>query len=126
MEEAKRMAQIAKVRELKAAGLEVKIQSRYRGMDYNKEVPFEHVVPEGKFKTGAEETPYVDPFKSNIALQQMEQRRRDDEEKSMRELDEKKMKKMKEKNLPKAINLLNQADNSDALAIDTTLRLKAP
>jgi len=95
-------------------------------MDYNKEVPFQHVVPKGKFDPGAEETPYVDPFKSNMALQQMEQRRRDDDEKSMREMDEKKMKKLKVKDLPKAINLLNKTDNFDALGLVTQIKLKAP
>jgi len=91
MEEAKRMAQMSKVRELKAAGIEVKIDNRWKGMDYNTETPFQHAVPEGRYQASGEETPYVDPFKSSVALQQMEQKRRDDDEKLKRELDDKRI-----------------------------------
>jgi hypothetical protein len=54
-------------------------------MNYNTETPFEHVVPEGRFEAGDGETPEIDPFRSNIALKQMEMTRRDDEEKARRE-----------------------------------------
>eukprot|EP00892_Ulva_mutabilis_P005883 jgi/Ulvmu1/3667/UM017_0081.1 len=52
LEEARRLATLQKKRELKAAGLEInKKAKRYRGLDYNKEVPFELGVPQGPYDT---------------------------------------------------------------------------
>ena len=47
---------------------------------------------------------------SKASLQQIEQKRRDDEEKKKRSLDAKRMRKLKEKNLPRALQLINQAN----------------
>lgn len=90
------MAQMQKQRELKAAGIDVHKPLKIRKVNYNLEIPFEKQVPEGRFDaTMAEENPTVDSFKSNIALQQIEMKRRDEEEKKRRSLDAKRMKKLK-------------------------------
>lgn len=47
--------------------------------------------------------PELDLHKSNIALRQIEQTLRDEEEKKRRALDLKRLNKMKQKNLPQAI-----------------------
>lgn len=78
-------------------------------MDYSSEIPFEKLVPVGRYNPGQEETPNVDLFKSNITLQQIEQKRRDDEEKKNRALDAKRLRKLKEKNLPKAVEAIKKA-----------------
>jgi len=53
-------------------------------------------VPEGRYDLNSlDENPNVDPFKSNIALQQIEMKRRDEEDKKKKTLDEKRMKKLK-------------------------------
>jgi hypothetical protein len=66
-------------------------------------------VPEGRYEANMpEENPNVDVFKSNIALQQIEMKRRDEEEKKKRSLDAKRMKKLKQKNLPKAMEIINK------------------
>lgn len=110
LEEARRMAQMQKQRELKAAGISIYKPTKIRGVNYNIEIPFEKKVPEGRFSNeGADENPTVDMFKSNIALQQIEMKRRDEDDKKKKALDEKRMKKLKQKNLPKAMEIINKS-----------------
>jgi hypothetical protein len=98
-----------KQRELKAAGISVFRPTKIRGVNYNIEIPFEKKVPEGRYGSEMpEENPSVDPFKSNIAIQQVEMKRRDEEDKKKRALDAKRMKKLKQKNLPKAMEIINK------------------
>jgi hypothetical protein len=98
-----------KNRELKAAGISVFRPTKIRGVNYNVEIPFEKRVPEGRYDIDArEENPNVDNFKSNIALQQIEMKRRDEEDKKKKALDAKRMKKLKQKNLPKAMEIINR------------------
>ncbi|CDW71197.1 cell division cycle 5-like protein [Stylonychia lemnae] len=124
LEEARRMAQTQKQRELKAAGIDVYKPTKIRGVNYNIEIPFEKKVPVGRFDIEGE-TIKIDQHKANIALQQIEIKRRDEEEKKRRALDAKKLKKLKQKNLPKALEIINK--NSDSLiGIRTKLTLPSP
>jgi pre-mRNA-splicing factor CDC5/CEF1 len=69
LEEARRMAQMQKQRELKAAGISIFKPTKIRGVNYNIEIPFEKKVPEGRFETSlADEKPTIDLMKSNHAL----------------------------------------------------------
>ena len=68
MEEARRLAQLQKQRELKQAGINVYRPIKIKGVDYNKETPFMAMVPEGRHKVTADETPSMDVLKSNTAL----------------------------------------------------------
>ncbi len=111
LEEARRMAQMQKQRELKAAGISVARPIKIRGVNYNVEIPFEKMVPEGRFDSKSE-TVAIDAAKQNIALQQIEMRRRDEDEKKKRALDAKKMKQLKQKNLPKAMELINKGETA--------------
>ena len=45
------MAQLQKQRELKAAGIDMYVPQKIKGVDYNKEIPFERKVPEGRHDT---------------------------------------------------------------------------
>ncbi len=108
LEEARRLANLQKKRELKAAGIEFVIPKRHRGMDFNSEIPFERPVPQGRFKAGVEEEPKTDPFKSAISLQQLEGKRRDEDQKRRKMIDQKQMKKLKDKNMPKALSIINK------------------
>ncbi len=83
-----------KQRELKAAGIDVFRPTKIKGVNYNLEIPFEKKVPEGRYDVQTEAAE-IDPFKQNIALQQIEMKRRDEDEKKKRALDAKKMKKLK-------------------------------
>ena len=120
------MAQLQKQRELKAAGIDIYRPLKIRGVDYNAEIPFEKKVPEGRHETGPEENQKLDPFKSNIALKQIEMKRRDEEEKKKRALDSKKMKKLMQKNLPKAIEIVSKANDANAMTYKTKLILPQP
>lgn len=130
LEEARRMSQMQKNRELKAAGISVFRPTKIRGVNYNLEIPFERQVPEGRYDNNAtEENPNVDPFKSSIALQQIEMKRRDEEDKKKKALDAKRMKKLKQKNLPKAMEIISKQQQSDASAMigpRTSLVLPSP
>lgn len=55
LEESKRMAQLQKRRELKAAGINVKVTTRKKGqMDYNADIPFEKAPAPGFYDTQEE------------------------------------------------------------------------
>ncbi len=108
LEDARRLANLQKKRELKAAGIHFDIPRRQRGMDFNMEIPFQRMVPEGRFKAGVEEEPKVDRFSSAISLQQLEGRSRDDDQKRRKAVDQKRMKKLKDKNMPKALSIINK------------------
>ena len=112
LEEARRLANLQKKRELKAAGIEYTIPRRHRGMDFNMEIPFERPVPEGRFKAGPEEQPKASTLSSGVNLQQIEGRRRDEELKKRKAVDQKNMKKLKDKNMPKALGMLNKMNES--------------
>lgn len=81
IEEARRLAFLQKKRELKAAGLEYvnhrvekpfiirKLNLQLQGIDYNKEIAFERMVPEFVYKPPAEENPEANMKLSNVSLQ---------------------------------------------------------
>jgi pre-mRNA-splicing factor CDC5/CEF1 len=69
LEEARRLAQLQKRRELKMAGIDIYKPMKIRGLDYNAEVPFQQNVPIGRFAPDNDkETPQIDSFKANISL----------------------------------------------------------
>ena len=79
LEEARRLAQLQKKRELRAAGIEMKERAkRRRGIDYNKEVAFEKKPAMGFFDTGAEQdrTKEIGQEFRPTTLEDMEGRRR--------------------------------------------------
>lgn len=123
LEEARRLAQLQKQRELKQAGINVYRPIKIKGVDYNKEVPFQANVPEGRHAVGTDETPEIDVLKSNTALKQIEAKLRDEEERRKRTLDLKRLNKLKQKNLPKAIEKTNGVNNMQLLQFNTKISL---
>lgn len=115
MEEARRLAQLQKQRELKQAGINVYRPIKIKGVDYNKEVPFLASVPEGRHSVNGGEAPEVDILRSNTALKQIEAKLRDEEERRRRAHDLKRLAKLKQKNLPKAIEQTNGKNNVQLL-----------
>ena len=132
LEAAKRLAQLQKARELEAAGISVHRRFKVKGVDYSQEIPFEREVPTGRFQPDDTETPEEDQFRQNISLQQIEQKRRDDDEKTQRQQDAKRLRQLKEKDLPKALDKINRANyQSDARLLEqlqrgTKLELSRP
>ena len=115
-----------KQRELKQAGINVYRPIKIKGVDYNKEVPFMAMVPEGRHMVGAEETPEIDVLKSNTALKQIEAKLRDEEERRKRAIDLKRLNKLKQKNLPKAIEQTNGVNNIQLLQFNSRISLPQP
>ena len=68
LEEARRLAQLQKRRELKIAGIDIYRPLKVKGVDYSKEIPFHKAVPIGRYNPAESETPEIDPSKSNISL----------------------------------------------------------
>ncbi|XP_040583933.1 cell division cycle 5-like protein [Lepeophtheirus salmonis] len=104
LEEARRLAALQKRRELRAAGVKVKLRYIKKGrMDYNAEVPFEKRPAIGFYDTAKEiqqeETDALDMSKG-LRQHQLELKRRDEEENKLRKKDKEKR---KENEIPKAI-----------------------
>jgi pre-mRNA-splicing factor CDC5/CEF1 len=113
LEEAKRLATLQKRRELKAAGIDVThLKPRTRGIDYNKEIPFQRKAPVGFFDAAAEQNKKAAPMKfKSISLSQLEGPRRDEQEERMRKLDARKRKDRAEKDPAAIIAEMNRAND---------------
>lgn len=106
LEEGRRLATVQRKRELRASGIEMELKKRIkpkvREMDYNVEIPFEHMVPDGIYKS--EETSMPSRDQLMISAQYIEGSMRSEQEAKRKIEDERRMKKLKEFNLPAAIN----------------------
>jgi hypothetical protein len=111
IEESRRLAQLQKQRELKAAGIDFLIERRKKKkkkeMDYNAEIPFEHRPVELVYRTGPEENPGVNQNVSNVSLNVLEGPRRDAEEKNKRKQDQRTIKKLKKLDLSTRVEKMN-------------------
>ena len=95
IEEARRLAQIQKKRELKAAGIDYVIKKKIKGIDYNTEIPFERKPLQITYSAGIEEEPKPNLHLANISLQTLEGVRRDEDEEKYKKIDAKRIKKLK-------------------------------
>ena len=103
MDETRRLAELQKDRELRAAGLSSSHRRVKRGeIDYTKEIPFETQPLRGVHAFGAEEEPRASISLQNLTLQQLEGKTRMDEEKKFRKEDKRIIKKLKEREMPAA------------------------
>lgn len=125
IEEARRLAQLQKLRELEMAGVEnvptakeIKRLRQKKDLDYNKEIPFKREVPEFVYKIEESETPKNASFASTITLQTLEGKRRDVEEELQRKLDRRRMKKFRERDLKSVLNMKNEFARPAALPIN--------
>eukprot|EP00903_Cladosiphon_okamuranus_P017919 g16490.t1 len=131
LEEAKRLATLQKRRELKAAGIEKTAnRKRRKYIDYGKEIPFQRNAPAG-FYDVTEETQIAkrarqDPSFSTKFLQDLEDKRRDEEDERARKKDEAKIKKMMKANLPQQILAVNAQNDPIPIRRRTELSLPAP
>ncbi len=78
LDETKRLSVIQKRRELKAAGISIKLHHRKKGdMDYNADIPFEHKPALGFYDT-TEETEANEKERAGADFRKLEQKRRED------------------------------------------------
>jgi pre-mRNA-splicing factor CDC5/CEF1 len=110
LEEARRLAMLQKRRELAAAGIAMPNRRKKRdrrNIDYNAEIPFQHLVPAGFHQVGAEnkraKTARGDETHfTAVALAKLESHRRDTEQEARKRKDERHAKKLKRDDLPAA------------------------
>ena len=96
LEEARRLATLQKKRELRAAGIRVKLFRMKKGrIDYNSEIPFEKKPAIGFYDTGNEEFVAPKPKFGGLRQHQLDEKRRDEEEDRERKKDKKKLKEKK-------------------------------
>jgi hypothetical protein len=104
MEETRRLSQLQKDRELRAAGLSTSSRRVKKGeMDYNQEIPFETLPQLGAHAYGAEENPRPNKSIQQVNLEQQEHRTRMEEEKRLRREDKRMAKKIKETEMPEDV-----------------------
>lgn len=101
LEEARRLATLQKKRELRAAGIRVKLFRLKKGqIDYNAEIPFEKKPAAGFYDTSNEEFVPPKPRFGGLRQHDLDEKRRDEEEQRERKKDKQKLKERKENNVP--------------------------
>lgn len=121
LEEARRLAALQKRRELKAAGIASSapgMRKRKRNeIDFSSEVPFARAPPPGFYDTAEEKAAEtgLDPRFAPLYVDQLEEKRRDEEEERARKRDLKRMRRLQEANLPMAVMQLNKLNDPDSV-----------
>eukprot|EP01119_Soliformovum_irregulare_P003939 TRINITY_DN14970_c0_g1_i1.p1 TRINITY_DN14970_c0_g1~~TRINITY_DN14970_c0_g1_i1.p1 ORF type:complete len:736 (+),score=241.09 TRINITY_DN14970_c0_g1_i1:66-2273(+) len=126
LDEARRLAMLQKRRELKAAGIELpKPKRKIKGIDYNKEVPFQKKPPPGFFEVDWDaETPKAQ-F-NRPTLDSLEGKRRRESEEESRKKDAKKQKNREKFDLPGIIARISEINDPKHVILRTKLSLPAP
>lgn len=110
LEGAKRLAQLQKRRELKAAGVPMKGRRKNRKeTDYATEIPFERTAAPGFYDTREEDDRVVQEFSDNKEVGKLLQKHKgksaQEKEEDARKRDDEKRKKLEKENLPAALGL---------------------
>lgn len=112
LDEARRLAQLQKFRELKSAGIDFVIERKRKKKkheyNYGDEVPLERRALDLVFDVSSEKKRTGgDVNEANISIAKVENRRRDEEEKKRRAEDLKKIRKLREMDLPERVRRVN-------------------
>eukprot|EP01138_Halocafeteria_seosinensis_P007246 gb/GECG01007409.1/.p1 GENE.gb/GECG01007409.1/~~gb/GECG01007409.1/.p1 ORF type:complete len:791 (+),score=176.03 gb/GECG01007409.1/:1-2373(+) len=134
LEEARRLADLQKRRELKAAGLITGTRKRQRTkndmIDYANEIPFEQSAPAGFYDTSKEDQEYEQKKEKAdfeaIQLQDLEEEKRDEEEERKRKRDAQRMKKLSEQNLPESVDKVSKLNDPMNVRKRSKLQLPEP
>ncbi|CAM9190441.1 unnamed protein product [Phaeothamnion confervicola] len=129
LEEARRLASLQKRRELKAAGIDLeRRQRRRRDIDLGREIPFQKTAPAGFYDVSEErretKRARLDGSKDVVFMQQLEEKRRKEEEEALRKADARKIKKLMQANLPQAV--VNVSEKNDPLTVRRRVPLSLP
>jgi pre-mRNA-splicing factor CDC5/CEF1 len=133
MEESRRLSMLQKRRELKAAGIEMRLgtgSKKRKYIDYGKEIPFQKAVPAG-FYDVTEETENarianLDRANQVIELAKLEGRHQKEEEEREREKDKKRMKSLFKANAAQAVMKISEQNDPLNIRRRTPLSLPAP
>ncbi|CAG0915920.1 unnamed protein product [Notodromas monacha] len=109
LEEARRLAALQKRRELRAAGINVRLSKRRKGgVDYNADIPFEKRPAPGFYDTSNEAYDPMDPDFARLRQQNLDGELRSEREARERRKDKEKLKKRKESDAPPAAMMQGQ------------------
>ncbi|ODM92351.1 Cell division cycle 5-like protein [Orchesella cincta] len=109
LEEARRLASLQKRRELRMAGIDVRMKRpNRRTLDYNREIPFEKVPAAGFYDTSGETFAVKDPAFKQLRQEQMEFQMRKEKESHERAKDKAKLNKWKENEMPLSLMMDEQ------------------
>lgn len=127
LEDAKKMALLQKKRELKAAGIELKVRvPHWRGINYNEEIPFQRHVPAGFYDTSSEKDTFIKPKFTGVQQHRLEGKRKSEMEAEARKKDRAKHQRLKEKD-PAAYQLhINRMNDPQTARKRGALSLPAP
>lgn len=134
LEEAKRLANMQKRRELKAAGVEKRLgRPKRKYVDYRTEIPFQRVVPAGFYDVSDERTQSRELSLEAAGrdfevqrLENVEHKRREKEEAEEKKRDRKRIKKMETENPMALIQQISKANDPLTYRQRTELSLPAP
>ncbi len=132
LEEAQRLATLQKRRELKAAGLEMKRNTRKRRkyIDYGQEIPFAMQPPAGFYDVSEEreetKRQRLDPRFDTKYLHDLEEKRRDEEEERLKKKDANRLKSLMKTNIAQQINAVSKLNDPMDVRKRQPLRLPAP
>lgn len=128
LEEARRLANLQKRRELKLAGVPLpKQKKKMKGMDYNKEIPFLRKPAPGFYAVDYQEADQrIKEELANVPVETMEGKRRMEEEEENRKKDSKKMKIKEKSNAPDAIVQVSKANDAFQALVKSKMNLPAP
>lgn len=132
LEDAKRLATLQKRRELKAAGIESKLNfnKKRKFIDYAKEIPFHKVPPAGFYDVSNERDRTREISKTSMAnvleMDKAERKNREDDEKRLRERDIRKQKRLMKANAAQAIMRVSEATDASSARRRLPLNLPAP
>ena len=134
LEEARRLSMLQKRRELKAAGVDMKLTGvkKRKYIDFAKEVPFQKPVPAGFYDVGEENvlsraaTSHIDPKQQGLKLAELEGRHAKEEEERERARDKKRLKTLFKANAPLVVLNISKMNDPTTIRKRIGLALPAP
>ena len=134
LEEARRLSMLQKRRELKAAGVEMKLTGvkKRKYIDFAKEIPFQKPVPAGFYDVGEENSQsraasnQLNPKEQGLKLAEIEGRHAKEEEERERTRDKKRLKSLFKANAPLVILNIAKATDPATIRKRSNLALPAP
>jgi pre-mRNA-splicing factor CDC5/CEF1 len=128
LEEARRLAALQKKRELKAAGIDVREKIKKRGVDYSREVAFEHRPAAGFFDVTEEDkiTREIQEHFRPVTKEELEGKKRKDIEAELIKNDMQKAKMNERKNVPAAVARAMAANEAQMSVRRGKMMLPAP
>lgn len=128
LDEARRIAALQKRRELKAAGINYKLnpKRKIKGIDYSIEIPFQKMPAPGFYDTSEEKHKQKEPVFRSTTLGRLEGKKKGDQEAEAKRKDIRKHRIQAEKDLPAMLNQINKMNEAESSRKRSRLALPEP